>query len=143
MVKPWSKENVQPGALVSVGNSSRYQLSGFWRVDYWELEQGAIRLSLARHVPPTVSGNYVTEAGRAVSDADLKAGETRLVLPDLPSLDGQVALSPQLFVAAAGARSGTPFLFRDLAIWWLMKWEQRPTLPSWELLTDSYLLKIC
>ena len=102
----WSQADIGPGTLVSIKHATGRNFSGLWRVENWELEQGAIRLSLARHNRMSSSGVSQADPGRSVSDTDQAIGVTRLLLMDLPSLDGKLAQHAQVFVAAAGTESG-------------------------------------
>lgn len=94
--------NMMPGAIFQLPDGS-----GFWRIRHWELKNGAAELSGSKVSPISAPLLPHADEGRAVSDPDVAAGATRLVMVDLPfALDKPTApaTSGQLYAAAAGKR---------------------------------------
>ena len=90
---------IMPGSLVRLPDDSR-----IWRVRSWELKNGAAEVSLTRFTQNRSQSTVNAEEGRSISDTDLSAGETRLVIIDLPfavDAPNQAATSGQLYAVAA------------------------------------------
>ena len=95
----WRALTVRPGDLVTLPGDATV-----WRVIASTIEAMRVRLSLVAHgAANPVAGE--ADGGRATSEADLVAGETRLVVIDLPPL-GAVAETPQVAVLANGSSAG-------------------------------------
>ncbi|MEM8917667.1 MAG: phage tail protein [Pseudomonadota bacterium] len=93
-------ELAKPGTLLTLPDQQ-----GNWRVRDWEFKGGAIELQLSRHIGGSAIAADTADGGRAVSEADLLAGETRAELVDLPFAIGSPELisdEPRLYAAAAG-----------------------------------------
>jgi hypothetical protein len=77
--------------------------SGSWRVARLAIEHMVVVAELER-LPPEIAAAGAA-AGRPVSQPDLAAGPTSLVLLDLPALGDTPPSRPQLLVAAAGSEA--------------------------------------
>jgi len=95
-----SSNDIRPGHIVSVPDAQ-----GKWLVRNVEIKDGAITASLSKASHIRIPYREAGEEGRIVSYLDALAGETRLVLADLPfapeAVD-QATDEAQLFAAAAG-----------------------------------------
>lgn len=89
----------RPGNLVQLDDQST------WTIRSYELQAGAVSLSMTSSRSLLGMSDIEGEGGRPVSDRDLAAGVTRLMLFDLPfapDAPNQAAASAQLFAVAAG-----------------------------------------
>ncbi len=76
-----------------------------WRVRSVGLEGMClvVHLSARAHIPTAA---LATDGGRILSEADLDAGSTRLLLADLPPVQDVAAAAPIVVVGAAGTKPG-------------------------------------
>ncbi|WP_420140895.1 phage tail protein [Sphingomonas sp.] len=95
---PWRYLGARAGQRIALAD-------GVWRIEAIALEQMALTVRLRSDDPgaPTPIG---ADPGRAAAAADTQAGQTRLMLVELPSLDEVAAVTPQMFLAAAGSAAG-------------------------------------
>jgi len=97
---PLDSRSYRPAMLVEFS-----AFDGLWRIRECEIGMGFVQLSLMRASPDKVLAPVESEQGRIVTDADLRAGLTRLVLVDLPfAVDAPTGVSDtaRLYAAAAG-----------------------------------------
>ncbi|MFN3387430.1 MAG: phage tail protein [Allosphingosinicella sp.] len=98
---PWRHAAIRPGAALRLPGAP-----GTWRVARWSCERMAVTLELVRLPAAAASAAEAASPGRPVGQPDLDAGETRLILLDLPLALDEAARGPKLVVAAAGAGAG-------------------------------------
>ncbi|MEO9599631.1 phage tail protein [Parasphingorhabdus sp.] len=97
---PMGSRSYRPNMLVEFDS-----FAGLWRIRECEIGLGIAQLLLTRASTSKNPASIDSEQGRIVSDSDLRAGLTRLVLVDLPfAIDMPTAVpdSPKLYAAAAG-----------------------------------------
>ncbi|MEH6662952.1 MAG: phage tail protein [Parasphingorhabdus sp.] len=97
---PLNSHLYRPATLVEIVG-----FEGLWRIWECEIAMGFVQLSLRRASPDKASVYVGSEQGRSITDPDLRAGLTRLVLVDLPFAVGApsaVSDSARLYAAAAG-----------------------------------------
>ncbi|WP_164089063.1 hypothetical protein [Sphingorhabdus sp. YGSMI21] len=97
---PLSSCLYRPAMLVEIAG-----FTGLWRVRECEIGSGSAQLSLIRMRADKALLNVESDQGRIISDPDLRAGLTRLILVDLPfALVAPTAVSDsaKLYAAAAG-----------------------------------------
>lgn len=97
---PWRHLGVRPGARVQIESEP-----GIWRVRQTRFESLIVHLDLQR-VESGLPVVAESDSGRAQMFDDSPAGETSLLVLDLPPLSGDVPSAPRLWIAAAGASSG-------------------------------------
>jgi hypothetical protein len=97
---PWRHLGVAAGALLDLGDGE-----GLWRVRQVRFEAFVVNLELQRaeaDQPVAMAG----ASGRALRFAARPAGATTIEVMELPPLNGEQLMAPQLWVAAAGAADG-------------------------------------
>jgi len=97
---PLDSRPYRPGMLVACDD-----IDGLWRIRECEIGRGFLQLSLMRASIDKDLAPIESEQGRNISDADLRAGATRLLLVDLPfALNAPMAVSEsaRLYAAAVG-----------------------------------------
>ena len=96
----WRALTLEPGAVVTVAGQA-----GRWRVESCEWEAMAVSLRLARVVGGAVP---LVEAagGESVMQIDRPHGATSLIVADLPVYGDELATTPLVVCAAAGAQEG-------------------------------------
>ena len=94
----WRWMGLVPGMVVRVADET-----SAWRVREVTIEAMVVRIDLVRLSFGTIA--LPASSGRARLAPDLRAGETRIALIELPPMEG-VASAPQLFVAACGTDAG-------------------------------------
>ena len=94
----WRWMDIAPGAIATVAGEA-----GRWRVRATSVERMVVRIELERLAFGAIP--LAASSGRARVAPDLRAGETRIALIELPPVEG-IASAPQLFVAACGTGSG-------------------------------------
>lgn len=97
---PWRLATLRPGAIVQLAGER-----GLWRIARCTLDRMVLSVELVAipTVPGAIGG---ASPGRPVPAPDLVTGRTVIALLDLPSLDGGLASTPRLAIAAAGTEAG-------------------------------------
>jgi hypothetical protein len=95
---PWRLLDARAGQRIALAD-------GVWRIEAITLEQMMLTLRL-RWDDAGFPGSIGADPGRAVGAPDMQAGQTRLMLVELPNFDDVAVAVPQLFVAAAGSAPG-------------------------------------
>ncbi len=98
---PWRHLALQPGGLVVIGDST----GTVWRVREARFENFVVSLEIER-VRAGAAVVVLGDGGGAIDFNDLPAGETTIVVLDLPTLPGELPTAPRLLIAAAGASPG-------------------------------------
>ncbi|MBO9580745.1 MAG: phage tail protein [Sphingobium sp.] len=96
----WRTLDLKPGDIVSVEGET-----GAWRVERFEWENMATRLSL-RAVASGVATPSSGDSGQPLLSADLVQGPTSLALVELAAPDDRLVDTPLVFAAATGADAG-------------------------------------
>lgn len=97
---PLNSHPYRPATLVEIAG-----FEGLWRIRECEIILGFVQLSLRRASPDKALVYVESEQGRNITDPDLRAGLTRLMLVDLPfavDAPSSVSDSARLYAAAAG-----------------------------------------
>lgn len=95
----WDALALALGARVAITG-----VPGVWRVDRWALEAMVVTLDCVALTP--ASAPVAASGGRVLPAPDVSLGSTIVAAFELPPLDGTLASSPRLAVAAAGTESG-------------------------------------
>ncbi len=98
---PWRYLALQPGAQIVIGDAA----GTVWRVREARFENFVVSLDIERVRAGTIVAMQ-GDGGRAVAFNDVAAGETTIVVLDLPALPGELPTAPRLLIAAAGASPG-------------------------------------
>lgn len=99
LVCGWRQLSLGAGRVVTVEGAA-----GLWRIENWEWEKMALRLSLRQvGAAPLSAGEAFS--GTSVRENDLPQGPTVLRLADLPNLYDTAPTVPHVVAAAAGASS--------------------------------------
>jgi len=94
----WRWIGIAPGAIATIAGEA-----GRWRIRAVTIERMVVRADLMRLAFGAIP--VAASSGRARVAPDLSAGETRIVVIELPPVEGIVNV-PQLFVAACGTGPG-------------------------------------
>ena len=95
----WDALGVRPGARVTIEG-----VPGLWRVDRWALEAMVVTLDCVALAPGTMAAE--ASGGRVLPAPDVPLGATILHVFELMPLDGSLASTPRLAIAAAGTEPG-------------------------------------
>ncbi len=98
---PWRYLPLSPATWISIPD-----MPGEWFVSETQFEDMALRVSLRRLPTATVLPVPATEPGRGLFENDTLHGATVFHLLDLPWLGSGVAVTPAIYVAAAGHQPG-------------------------------------
>lgn len=96
----WTALDLAVGDVLAIGEEQ-----GDWLVEMLEWEGMAARLTLRSHGRGAALP-AAGDAGQPVLQPDLTQGATRLVVIELPPMDGTLATQPRLFAGATGADAG-------------------------------------
>lgn len=97
---PWRYLALAPGDAVATPDGAA------WRVTRQSVAGMAITLELERLTGPARIELPPSDGGRAITDIDAPHGDSELAVLDLPPLSSEVAVTPRLWLAAAGAETG-------------------------------------
>lgn len=96
---PLNSHPYRPAMLVEIAG-----FGGLWRIRECEIGAGFVQLSLMRVSPDKALVNIGSDQGRNITDMDIRAGLTRLILVDLPfAVNAPTAVSDSARLYAAGA----------------------------------------
>lgn len=95
----WDALSVRPGERVRIAG-----VPGLWRVDRWGFEAMVVTLDCVALAPGTMAAE--ASGGRVLPAPDVPLGETILHAFELMPLDGSLAATPRLAIAAAGTVPG-------------------------------------